>query len=728
MKKLLFSLVFIHHIFSVFAQESLEGVYTVSESGDFQTIDDAAETLNQTPFGGDVTLLIDEGTHYGNLILDSLELNGFTLSITSNGEKENTIIYPLESEDNYKTGFYFKNISGLNISDLIFRNDSIGDAPLDRLVITNSVIKIDSCDNVQINNITIESDTVDDLQLEMFVSANIAMEGVNEVEIDSCFFESAFFNLAFSDYDSSTNIKVQHSTFQYSIFDLIGRGQYGGDFEINNNQFLSERIVSSTNHIYLHGSSREYPSRTGFIGDVKITNNAFNGINSSGNTKCIYLQYFSNALIEDNDILGGYYAMFLTYGDTVLVNRNKISTTLYSGIECAANNVYHITNNTFISHNASYIIDDQVTRDELVIANNTFYRQEVPNHSTSGFLRLRDFEGDSLAIVNNLFVLSDTISRGIRLEYFDFDINSSKCLIDHNAFIKSNDQAELLSLYSFRRVTVNGESDIDSSFVTLEDWQNFQSNCDQNTMVTADHNLKYIPASSTDGESFIKTADFHLTNGTTFRKGLFYEGIGTDIDGNPRSEYAGVDLGADQYYLEHAVVAETCDEDLTLSFSHLDEVVVSYTWYFGDSTTSSEVNPTHTYSDLGQYTVSLVVCDSSGYCDSTSFVINIEDEDCKVELETPLAASLTDKVSILVYPNPTNGPIHFTSQLLSGDVGAQLINLSGELLFEGIGTLQDISVDLSEVLKLVSPGVYILKVDDEENHFTKKIIVGDNNK
>lgn len=53
-----------------------------------------------------------------------------------------------------------------------------------------------------------------------------------------------------------------------------------------------------------------------------------------------------------------------------------------------------------------------------------------------------------------------------------------------------------------------------------------------------------------------------------------------------------------------------------ISFTNTTTNAISYTWDFGDGTTSSVANPSHIYSAPGIYSIKLVACNSSGNCDS----------------------------------------------------------------------------------------------------------------
>ena len=91
--------------------------------------------------------------------------------------------------------------------------------------------------------------------------------------------------------------------------------------------------------------------------------------------------------------------------------------------------------------------------------------------------------------------------------------------------------------------------------------------------------------------------------------------------------------------------------DLIVDFTNLSQYADTYEWNFGDGNTSSEENPTHTYTESGNYTVTLVATNSCG-----SFTI-------------------TQEVSILTAPiagfefTPGQGCIPLTVQFTSTAVG-----------------------------------------------------------
>lgn len=76
--------------------------------------------------------------------------------------------------------------------------------------------------------------------------------------------------------------------------------------------------------------------------------------------------------------------------------------------------------------------------------------------------------------------------------------------------------------------------------------------------------------------------------------------------------------------------------------------IVSWSWFFGDGTTSSQQNPVHTYSSQGQFLMSLLVTDSQGCVDLVTQNITVF---------TPIQASFT----VSGYTVCTSAPVVFTA-------------------------------------------------------------------
>lgn len=71
-----------------------------------------------------------------------------------------------------------------------------------------------------------------------------------------------------------------------------------------------------------------------------------------------------------------------------------------------------------------------------------------------------------------------------------------------------------------------------------------------------------------------------------------------------------------------------------------DVAVVSYSWDFGDGTTSNIANPAHTFTDIGSYLVTLTVADEEGLQDSETITVNVNEVNTSpiaVATATPLS-------------------------------------------------------------------------------------------
>ena len=62
---------------------------------------------------------------------------------------------------------------------------------------------------------------------------------------------------------------------------------------------------------------------------------------------------------------------------------------------------------------------------------------------------------------------------------------------------------------------------------------------------------------------------------------------------------------------------------LTINFTNTSVSATDFSWDFGDGSTSTDRNPTHTYDAIGDYTVSLMVNDKLNQTDETSKTVSV---------------------------------------------------------------------------------------------------------
>ncbi len=138
----------------------------------------------------------------------------------------------------------------------------------------------------------------------------------------------------------------------------------------------------------------------------------------------------------------------------------------------------------------------------------------------------------------------------------------------------------------------------------------------------------------------------------------------------------------------------------TISFTNTSSDAATYLWDFGDGTTSTQPNPTHTYVVSGQYVVALIARDACG-ADTTRQIIGV--------VSTAQAAG--GGFSIGVTPNPNTGAFMLA---LNGDVQGEvlyaLLGADGRLLDRQV--LRAVGGGLQQVFTYahLSPGLYTVLV------------------
>lgn len=133
-------------------------------------------------------------------------------------------------------------------------------------------------------------------------------------------------------------------------------------------------------------------------------------------------------------------------------------------------------------------------------------------------------------------------------------------------------------------------------------------------------------------------------------------------------------------------------------------------WDFGDGTSSTELNPVHTYTANGLYVVSMKVtkCGKSATISKT------------LEINTDLNQNQFDLIGkITVFPNPTLNRFRVNLNGTFEKCAAVIFDVNGtKLLMQEMSTIATFEMDLSAL----SSGIYILKITADQNAYYSKVV------
>ncbi|MCB2197046.1 MAG: PKD domain-containing protein [Bacteroidetes bacterium] len=167
----------------------------------------------------------------------------------------------------------------------------------------------------------------------------------------------------------------------------------------------------------------------------------------------------------------------------------------------------------------------------------------------------------------------------------------------------------------------------------------------------------------------------------------------------------------DNYEVPVADFEYTID-DLQVTFTNKSENSKEFSWEFGDTETSTDENPLHTYADYGKYTVVLHV---NNLCKKAT--VNQE-----IELtETTTGIDFLTEGSVHIYPNPvTNNKLFINvDDYTTGEVYVEVYNTSGSrIMSEKHNITELIELDIN-----LNKGLYFVRLYNEQLDNTTKFIV-----
>ena len=152
-----------------------------------------------------------------------------------------------------------------------------------------------------------------------------------------------------------------------------------------------------------------------------------------------------------------------------------------------------------------------------------------------------------------------------------------------------------------------------------------------------------------------------------------------------------------------------------------DGGIVSWSWDFGDGSTSDEQNPAHSYTEIGNYTVILTVTDNGGLTAESQKIVEVQTVVSTEDVtQLPTSVELDQN-----YPNPFNPSTTIRFGLPeAGAVQLEVYNALGQKVTELVNGRKaagwhTISFDASQL----ASGLYIYRITSGSFVKTNKMLL-----
>ncbi len=151
-----------------------------------------------------------------------------------------------------------------------------------------------------------------------------------------------------------------------------------------------------------------------------------------------------------------------------------------------------------------------------------------------------------------------------------------------------------------------------------------------------------------------------------------------------------------------------------------------YLWHWGDGTSDTIANPSHTFNNSGYYNISLKVTDAFG-CISTfsdsSYLQKTTDAIISMTVIPKETTGISDNEisnQIMIYPNPAkeNLTIDFKNNVYIQNNIVYIYNLGGQLLLQQSIKQEKTNLNISNLTK----GMYIIKISNDKKTNVSKFV------
>lgn len=151
----------------------------------------------------------------------------------------------------------------------------------------------------------------------------------------------------------------------------------------------------------------------------------------------------------------------------------------------------------------------------------------------------------------------------------------------------------------------------------------------------------------------------------------------------------------------------------TITLTNTSTDATNYSWDFGDNGMSTEPEPIYSYSEIGQFTVTLTATNDCGSVETTQTI------DITVGVNDPTLA-----INSQIFPNPTANQFEV---ILSGDISEELtielMDLRGTTIQREKVVMNNDSVSQRFDVSDLASGVYFVKVQGSEGFLTRRVVV-----
>lgn len=208
-----------------------------------------------------------------------------------------------------------------------------------------------------------------------------------------------------------------------------------------------------------------------------------------------------------------------------------------------------------------------------------------------------------------------------------------------------------------------------------------------------------------------------LTNNETYfvdgQGHEFYGVLNGTFIGNGGNEYWDIIVDRMTTFLwnEHkpAVDFEATVTGLSVDFSDTSSGALSWLWDFGDGESSTLQNPSHTYTSVGNYDVTLYIENNILSWNEITKTVNAE----------TLSVDTSEHLSFSYYPNPTSDVLQLSFQDSHDTISVSMYNVAGQLVKQK--HFSDTS-HMTLNIETLAPSIYIMSVKTDVSISRIKII------